>query len=40
MSTDPIGNHLQVKFTQKNIFKVTTAYVNGSTAETCCSSAQ
>jgi hypothetical protein len=39
MSTDPvdiysshfkyIGDHLQVKCTQKNIFKVTTVYVNG-----------
>jgi hypothetical protein len=26
----PIGDHLQVKCTQKNIFKVTTVYVNGS----------
>jgi hypothetical protein len=26
----PIGDHLQVKCTQKNVFKVTTVYVNGS----------
>jgi hypothetical protein len=29
----PIGDHLQVKCTQKNIFKVTTVYVNGSEHE-------